>query len=50
MISIRIQHLTKLFGKVTALHDLDLTIETVELFFILGTIGCGKTVMKLQVG
>ena len=45
MISIRIQKLTKRFGPVTALHDLDLTIEPGELFFLLGPSGCGKTTL-----
>ena len=45
MISIRIQSLTKRFGAVTALHDLDLTIAPGELFFLLGPSGCGKTTL-----
>ena len=45
MISIRIEKLTKRFGTVTALHDLDLTIEPGELFFLLGPSGCGKTTL-----
>ena len=45
MISIRIQKLTKRFGAVTALHDLDLVVEPGELFFLLGPSGCGKTTL-----
>jgi iron(III) transport system ATP-binding protein len=45
MISIRIQQLTKKFGPVTALHQLDLEIAPGELFFLLGPSGCGKTTL-----
>ncbi len=45
MISIRIQHLTKRFGPVTALDRVDLAIEPGELFFLLGPSGCGKTTL-----
>ena len=45
MISIRIQHLTKRFGAVTALDRLDLSIAPGELFFLLGPSGCGKTTL-----
>ncbi|MEN9661504.1 MAG: Spermidine/putrescine import ATP-binding protein PotA [Verrucomicrobiota bacterium] len=45
MISIRIQQLTKKFGPITALHQLDLEIAPGELFFLLGPSGCGKTTL-----
>ena len=45
MISIQIQKLTKRFGTVTALHELDLVINPGELFFLLGPSGCGKTTL-----
>lgn len=45
MISIRIEKLTKRFGTVTALCDLDLAIAPGELFFLLGPSGCGKTTL-----
>jgi iron(III) transport system ATP-binding protein len=45
MISIRIQKLTKRFGAVTALRELDLVVEPGEMFFLLGPSGCGKTTL-----
>jgi iron(III) transport system ATP-binding protein len=45
MISIRIEKLTKRFGAVTALRDLDLLVKPAELFFLLGPSGCGKTTL-----
>src|SRR6188474_3146837 len=45
MISVKVSNLTKRFGTVTALKNLDLTIEPGELFFLLGPSGCGKTTL-----
>ena len=45
MISIRIQNLTKRFGAVTALHQLDLVVGPGELIFLLGPSGSGKTTL-----
>ena len=45
MISIRIENLTKRFGESIALHSLNLTIASGEIFFLLGPSGCGKTTL-----
>ena len=45
MISIRVEKLTKRFGTVVALRDLDLLVQPGELFFLLGPSGCGKTTL-----
>lgn len=45
MISITVSNLTKRFGNVTALRNLDLEIKPGELFFLLGPSGCGKTTL-----
>ena len=40
---LRIDHVTKKFGSVTAVDDVDLTIGAGEFFSLLGPSGCGKT-------
>lgn len=41
--SVKIQKVTKKFGDVTALHDINLDIQEGEFFALLGPSGCGKT-------
>ncbi|TVR48421.1 MAG: ABC transporter ATP-binding protein [Puniceicoccaceae bacterium] len=45
MISVTVTQLTKRFGSVVALKNLDLEIRPGELFFLLGPSGCGKTTL-----
>jgi iron(III) transport system ATP-binding protein len=45
MFAIRVEKLTKRFGAMVALHDLDLVVAPGELFFLLGPSGCGKTTL-----
>ncbi|MEH0974852.1 ABC transporter ATP-binding protein [Micromonospora sp. CPCC 205546] len=40
---LRLADLTKRFGAVTAVHDLDLTVRQGSFFALLGPSGCGKT-------
>ena len=42
---VRIESVTKRFGTVTAVDDVDLVIERGELFALLGSSGCGKTTL-----
>src|SRR5262249_9006333 len=41
--SIRLEHVTKRFGDVAAVDDVDLEIGAGEFFSLLGPSGCGKT-------
>lgn len=43
MAFVELRHVTKLFGQVRAVDDLNLEIEKGECFSFLGPSGCGKT-------
>jgi ABC-type sugar transport system ATPase subunit len=43
MTSIRIENLTKQFGDLTAVDDVNMTVEDGEVLCLLGPSGCGKT-------
>lgn len=45
MEAIRVESIVKKFGKVLALDQASITIEQGELFFLLGSSGCGKTTL-----
>src|SRR5512142_1345150 len=51
MHSIELRHISKRFGKVTAVDDLDLVIEPGSFVTLLGPSGCGKTtVLRMIAG
>jgi len=42
---IRVEHVTKRFGRVPAVNDVSFQTEPGEMFFLLGPSGCGKTTL-----
>lgn len=49
MASLHLEHLTKQFGTVVAVNDLNLTVEDGEFIALLGPSGCGKTTTLLMI-
>ncbi|RLC35775.1 ABC transporter ATP-binding protein, partial [candidate division Kazan bacterium] len=43
MVDVRLKDITKVFGKVVAVRNMNLEIRDKEFFAILGPSGCGKT-------
>jgi iron(III) transport system ATP-binding protein len=43
MVTVTLKEVTKVFGEVKAVDNIDLEIQEDELFFLLGPSGCGKT-------
>ncbi len=43
MASVTYDHITKRFGEVTAINDLNIAVEDKEFLVLVGPSGCGKT-------
>ena len=44
-IAVKLKNLTKQFGDVTALDDINLEVKDGDFYFLLGPSGCGKTTL-----
>jgi len=45
MVSVKVEHVTKYFGKTKILDDISFEVKSGELFFLVGPSGCGKTTL-----
>ena len=51
MVAIEIQNVTKRYGKVTAVHGIDLAVAAGEFVVLVGPSGCGKsTILPMIAG
>ena len=51
MDKIKVENLTKIYGKKTVLNNLNFEVKTGEFLSILGPSGCGKTtLLKILIG